>query len=107
MIKTGKGKGDKSTKGDKDTGKGKGKYNDDLDASGKYKPKYARSKSRDKVMATVNGRDEFVFHTQLKVDEADREITEIDAHRMFAQSEHGVGVSKTVIFGRVPQIVSR
>ena len=62
---------------------------------------------RRSFMATVNGRDEFVFHTQLKVDEADREITEIDARRMFAQGEHGVGVSKTVIFGRVPQIVSR
>ena len=37
-------------------------------------------------MATVNGGDEFVFHTQLKADEADKETTESDARAMFAQS---------------------
>ena len=41
---------------------------------------------RRSFMATVNGRDEFVFHTQLKPEEADRDITEAEARAMFAQS---------------------
>ena len=41
---------------------------------------------RRSFMATVNGGDEFVFHTQLKADEADKETTESDARAMFAQS---------------------
>jgi 2-polyprenyl-6-methoxyphenol hydroxylase-like FAD-dependent oxidoreductase len=41
---------------------------------------------RRSFMAAVNGRDEFVYHTQLKADETDATITDADARNMFAQS---------------------
>jgi hypothetical protein len=44
------------------------------------------NKDRRCLLAAVNGRDEFAFHTQLRAHEPEAAVTDPDARRMFAQA---------------------